>query len=327
MIKAIISAVTGYVPEEVLSNQDLERIMDTSNEWITTRTGIKERRIMPSDKAVTYIGTRIVQDLLKKSNTNPEEIDMVICATCSGDFIMPDSANSICYQSGLTEAFGFDLNAACSGFLFALHTASQFIRSGTYQKVIVIGAEKMSAYMNYEDRTTSILFGDGGGGVILEASTDSIYGIVDAVLKGDGSGYRYLNIRGGGSLHPLTEESFAAKEHYLYQDGKRIFKRAIRGMYEAIDEVMKRNQLENDDVDWIVPHQANDRILSSVAEHLNYPYEKVMNNIAKFGNTSAGTIPLCLWEYEDQLKKGDGLMLTAFGGGFTWGALFLRWAY
>ncbi|MCL4117692.1 UNVERIFIED_CONTAM: hypothetical protein GTU68_058125 [Idotea baltica] len=287
-------------------------MMETSDEWITTRTGIKERRILPKDRAVIHVGEQVVQDLLKKNDLDPASIDMLICATCTGDYIMPDSANSICYKAGLTKAFGFDLNAACSGFVFALHTATQFIQAGTYKRIIVIGAEKMSSYMNYQDRTTSIIFGDGGGGILLEASDDQSLGVIDAVLKGDGSGCEYLNIAGGGSLYP---------------DGKRIFKRAVTGMYETIEEVMKRNDLKNEDIDWIVPHQANDRILSAVAGYLDYPYERVMNNIARYGNTSAGTIPLCLWEYEDKLKKGDGIMFTAFGGGFTWGSLFLRWAY
>ena len=327
MKRAIITGVSGYVPDEVLSNSDLEKMMDTSDEWITTRTGIKERRILPKDRAVVHVGEQVVKDLLAKTNTDPASIDMVICATCTGDYIMPDTANSICFKSGLTNAFGFDLNAACSGFVFALHTASQFIKAETYKKVIVIGAEKMSSYMNYQDRTTSIIFGDGGGAILLESSDNPDLGIVDALLKGDGSGCEYLNIVGGGSLIPNRTENIEDKRHFLYQDGKRIFKRAVKGMYETIEEVMKRNNLTNDDVDWIVPHQANDRILTAVAGHLNYPYEKVMNNIARYGNTSAGTIPLCLWEYEDQLKKGDGIMLTAFGGGFTWGSLFLRWAY
>jgi len=327
MKRAIITGVSGYVPEEILSNSDLEKMMETSDEWITTRTGIKERRILPKDRAVIHVGEQVVQGLLKKKDIDPASIDMLICATCTGDYIMPDTANSICFKSGLTNAFGFDLNAACSGFMFALHTATQFIQAGTYKRIIVIGAEKMSSYMNYQDRTTSILFGDGGGGVLLEASDDQSLGVIDAVLKGDGSGCEYLNIAGGGSLHPNREENIDAKKNFLYQDGRRIFKRAVTGMYETIEEVMKRNGLQNEDVDWIVPHQANDRILSAVAGYLDYPYEKVMNNISKFGNTSAGTIPLCLWEYEDKLKKGDGIMFTAFGGGFTWGSLFLRWAY
>lgn len=327
MKRAIITGVSGYVPDEVLSNADLEKMMETSDEWITTRTGIKERRLLPKDRAVVYVGEKVVKDLLEKTNTDPVSIDMLICATCTGDYIMPDSANSICYKSGLSNAFGFDLNAACSGFVFALHTASQFIQSGTYKKIIVIGAEKMSSYMNYQDRTTSIIFGDGGGGILLEPSDDQNLGIIDAVLKGDGSGCEYLNIVGGGSLRPNRIDNIEDKRNFLYQDGKKIFKRAVTGMYETIEELMKRNDLSNEDVDWIVPHQANDRILTSVAKHLNYPYEKVMNNIIRYGNTSAGTIPLCLWEYEDQLKVGDGLMFTAFGGGFTWGSLFLRWAY
>lgn len=327
MIRAIITAVSGYVPEEVLSNTDLEKMMDTNDEWITSRTGIRERRLLPKDQAVIHVGTEVVKQLLDKSDTDPASVDLVICATCTGDYIMPDCANSICYQSGLTGAFGFDINAACSGFLFALQTGAQFIQSGTHQKVIIIGAEKMSSYMNYQDRTTSILFGDGGGGIILEGSRDPELGIIDAVLRGDGSGKEYLNIAGGGSLLPNRTDNIDDKRNFLYQDGRKIFKRAVTGMQETIMQVMERNQLTNEDIAWIVPHQANDRILSAVANHLNYPYDRVMNNIAKYGNTSAGTIPLCLWEYEHLLSPGDGIMMTAFGGGFTWGSLFLRWAY
>ena len=326
MPNAIITAVGGYVPDQILSNHDLEKMMDTSDEWITTRTGIKERRVMPKDEAVSDIGLRVVNQLLEKSGTNPDEIDMLISATCTADHIIPDSANTICYKSGINNAWAYDLNAACSGFVFALYTASQFIETGRYKKIIVCGAEKLTPFMNYEDRTTSILFGDGGGGVLLEA-TDEPLGIMDAVLDGDGEGAKFLNIAAGGSLIPITPEVLEKKQHCIYQEGKHVFKRAVNGMAGTIRQVMDRNSLQIDDIDWIVPHQANKRILNSVADHLDYPKEKVMMNIHKYGNTSAGTIPLCLWEYEDQLKRGDNVMLTAFGGGFTWGSLYLKWAY
>ncbi len=327
MTKAIITAVSGYVPDEILSNADLEKMMDTNDEWIQSRTGIRERRVMPDDRAVSYIGAQVVKDIIEKRNIDPSSIDLVICATCTADYILPDSANTICYMAGLSKAYGFDLNAACSGFLYALFTGAQFIKTGVYKRVIVIGAEKLTSYMNYEDRTTSIIFGDGGGGVLLEASEDEQLGIIDAVLRGDGEGKDFLRINAGGSLKPLNQERMDGREHYVYQDGKKIFKRAVNGMATTIKEVMARNHLTNDDIRWIVPHQANLRIINSVASLVDFPMERVMTNIDRFGNTSAGTIPLCLWEYEDQLKKGDGVILTAFGGGFTWGSLYLKWAY
>ena len=326
MANAIITAVAGYVPDQILSNRDLEKIMDTSDEWIQSRTGIQARRVMPSNEAVSDIGAYVVRDILKKSGTKPEEIDLLICATCTADYILPDSANSICFKTGLRNAFGFDLNAACSGFVFALHTASQFIQTGAYKKVIVVGAEKLTSYMNYEDRTTSILFGDGGGGVLLERGGKD-EGIIDAVLKGDGEGCKFLKIEAGGSLYPPTKERLELKMQYISQDGKNVFKRAVTGMAETITEVMRRNRLKKEDVNWVVPHQANERIVTAVASQIDYPMDRVMLNISRYGNTSAGTIPLCLWEYEDHLKKGDNVILTAFGGGFTWGSLYLKWAY
>ena len=325
MAKAAITAVGGYVSDQVLSNHDLEKIMETNDEWITTRTGIKERRVLPKDQAVSDIGVNVVKQLLEKSNTAKEEIDLLICATCTGDYIIPDTANNICYKAGLTNTFGYDINAACSGFLFALYTGAQFIETGRYKKVIVIGGEKMTSYMNYEDRTTSILFGDGGGGVLLEPSKE--YGVIDAILKGDGIGCEMLRVEAGGSLNPINEERLKNREQYVSQDGKQVFKRAVTGMSETVSQVMSKHNLGASDIDWIVPHQANERIITSVVKQLDFPMERVMLNIAKYGNTSAGTIPLCLWDYENELKKGDNVILTAFGGGFTWGSLFLKWAY
>ncbi len=325
MPKAAITAVGGYVSDQVLSNHDLEKIMETNDEWITTRTGIKERRVLPKDQAVSDIGVNVVKQLLEKSNSAKEEIDLLICATCTGDYIIPDTANNICYKAGLTNTFGYDLNAACSGFLFALFTGAQFIETGRYKKVIVIGGEKMTSYMNYEDRTTSILFGDGGGGVLLEPSEE--YGVIDAVLKGDGVGCEMLRIEAGGSLNPFNQERLDNREQFVRQDGKQVFKRAVTGMSETVKQIMSKHTLDSSDVNWIVPHQANERIISSVVRQLDFPMERVMLNIAKYGNTSAGTIPLCLWEYENKLNQGDNVILTAFGGGFTWGSLFLKWAY
>ncbi len=325
MPKAKITAVAGYVPEKILSNSDLEKIMDTNDEWIRTRTGIVERRVMAEDEAVSHMGEKVVAQILEKSGTAPEEIELLICATCTGDYILPDTANNICYKSGLTKAFGFDINAACSGFVFALYTASQFIQTGRYKKIIVIGGEKMTSYMNYEDRTTSILFGDGGGGVLLEP--DEEYGVIDAILKGDGYGCQLLKVEAGGSLYPMNQERLDAKKNFVTQDGRQVFRRAVNGMSSTIKEVMERNNLTADEISWVVPHQANERIINAVGDALDFPKERIMLNIAKYGNTSAGTIPLCLWEYEDQLKKGDNVILTAFGGGFTWGSLYLKWAY
>jgi 3-oxoacyl-[acyl-carrier-protein] synthase III len=325
MPNATITAVAGYAPDKVLSNADLEKIMDTNDEWIRSRTGIAERRVLPENEAVSHIGVRVVEQLLEKSGSKASEIELLICATCTGDYILPDTANNICYKSGLNNAFGFDLSAACSGFLFALHTASQFIKCGTYKKIIVIGAEKMTSYMNYEDRATSILFGDGGGGVLLEPGDE--FGVIDAVLKGDGIGCQMLRVEAGGSLNPMNQERLDAKQGYVTQDGKQVFKRAVMGMSSTVNEVLERNKITSDQIDWLVPHQANERIILSVADSLNFPMEKVMLNISRYGNTSAGTIPLCLAEYEGQLKKGDNIILTAFGGGFTWGSLYLKWAY
>ena len=325
MPNALIKAVAGYVPDQILSNKDLEKIMDTNDEWIRTRTGIVERRVFPENEAVSHLGERVVHQLIEKSGISYEDVELLICATCTGDYILPDTANNICYKSGLTKAFGFDINAACSGFVFALYTAAQFIETGRYQNIIVIGGEKMTSYMNYEDRTTSILFGDGGGGVLLQPG--ETYGVIDAILKGDGYGCQLLKVEAGGSLYPMNQERLDAKKGYVTQDGRQVFRRAVNGMSSTIQEVLERNNLPLSDVDWIVPHQANERIISAVGDALDFPKEKVMLNISKYGNTSAGTIPLCLWEYENQLKKGDNVILTAFGGGFTWGSLYLKWAY
>ncbi|MFZ1751960.1 MAG: beta-ketoacyl-ACP synthase III, partial [Saprospiraceae bacterium] len=312
-IYAAITGVGGYVPEDVLSNADLEKLVDTSDEWITTRTGIKERRILRSpDKATSDMAVEVVKEILRKTDTLPEEIDMLICATVTPDTTFPDTANTILSKVGATNAFGFDINAACSGFLYALTVGAKFIETGTYKKVIIIGADKMSSIVDYSDRTTCIIFGDGAGGVLLEPSSDG-NGVIDAVLKSDGAGREFLHMKAGGSLRPASLETISNKEHFVFQDGKPVFKAAVNGMVNTVKQVLERNHLTIDDIDWLVPHQANMRIINSVGDMLDFPKEKVMKNIEKYGNTTAGTLPLCLWEYEHQLKRGDHLMLTAFG--------------
>ena len=326
-ILAAITGVGGYVPEDILSNADLEKMVDTTDEWITTRTGIKERRILKTPgKATSDMGVAVVNQILAKTGVKAEEIDLLICATVTPDTTFPDTANTILDKVGAKNAFGYDINAACSGFLFALTTGAKFIESGLYKKVIIIGADKMSAIVDYTDRTTCIIFGDGAGGVLLEPSEDG-NGVIDAILKSDGSGREFLHMKAGGSLKPATAETVANKEHFVFQDGKPVFKAAVTGMVSTVKQVLERNNMTVDDIDWLVPHQANMRIINSVGDMLDIPKEKVMVNIHKYGNTTAGTLPLCLWEYESQLKKGDKLMLTAFGGGFTWGSLLIKWAY
>ena len=326
-ILAAITGVRGYVPDDVLTNADLEKMVDTTDEWITTRTGIKERRILRTPgKATSDMGVEVVRQLLEKTGTKPEEIDLLICATVTPDTTFPDTANTILDKAGAKNAFGFDINAACSGFLFALTTGTKFIESGMYKKVIVIGADKMSAIVDYSDRSTCIIFGDGAGGVLLEPNSEG-NGVIDAILRSDGSGREFLHMKAGGSLKPATPETVANKEHFVFQDGKPVFKAAVTGMVTTVNQVLARNNMTTEDIDWLVPHQANMRIINSVGDMLDFPMDKVMVNIHKYGNTTAGTLPLCLWEYESQLKKGDNLMLTAFGGGFTWGSLYLKWAY
>jgi 3-oxoacyl-[acyl-carrier-protein] synthase-3 len=326
-IRAAITGVAGYVPEDILSNADLEKMVDTSDEWIYTRTGIKERRILRTPgKATSDMGAEVVSLLLEKTKTKPEEIEMLICATVTPDTIFPDTANTILNKSGAKNAFGYDINAACSGFLYALTTGAKFIESGMYKKVVIIGADKMSTIVDYTDRTTCIIFGDGAGGVLLEPSDDGT-GVIDSVLKSDGAGREFLHMKAGGSLKPPSEETVASREHFIYQDGKPVFKAAVTGMVTTVKQVLERNDMTVDQIDWLVPHQANMRIINSVGDMLDIPREKVMVNIEKYGNTTAGTLPLCLWDYESKLKKGDHIMLTAFGGGFTWGSTLLKWHY
>ncbi|WP_142600911.1 beta-ketoacyl-ACP synthase III [Solitalea koreensis] len=324
-IHAAITAVHGYVPDYRLTNQELEKMVDTNDEWITSRTGIKERRIM-KDGASSDMGVKVMEGLLAKRGISADEIDLLICTTVTPDHVFPATANIICDKIGAKNAWGFDLSAACSGFLYGLTTGAQFIQTGMYKKVVVIGIDKMSAIIDYEDRATCIIFGDGGGAVLLEANNEGL-GIQDSYLKSDGSGRQFLFMKAGGSAFPATRETVEKREHFAYQEGKTVFKFAVTNMADAAATIMERNNLTADDIAWLVPHQANKRIIDATASRMGVGPEKVMLNIEKYGNTTNGTLPLCLWEWESQLKKGDNIVLAAFGGGFTWGATYLKWAY
>jgi 3-oxoacyl-[acyl-carrier-protein] synthase-3 len=326
-ITAAITGIEGYVPDYIMTNKELETMVDTNDEWIISRTGIKERRILKGEgKGTSVLGIKAVQGLLKKTNIDAKEIDLIICATATPDMIFPSTACIIADKVGATNAFAYDLMAACSGFLYALATGSKFIETGTYKKVIIVGADKMSSIINYEDRATCIIFGDGGGAVMLEPCENGL-GIQDSILKSDGSGSEYLHMKAGGSAKPASHETIESKEHFVWQDGQTVFKAAVTSMADVSEEIMKRNNLCADDIAWLVPHQANQRIIDATARRIGAGNEKVMLNIEKYGNTTNGTIPLCLWEWENQLRKGDNLILAAFGGGFTWGSIYLKWAY
>jgi 3-oxoacyl-[acyl-carrier-protein] synthase III len=326
-IYAGITAVGGYVPEYRLTNAELETMVDTNDEWIRTRTGISERRILKDEgSGSSDLAVPAVLELCKKRGISPTEIECMICATVTPDMVFPATANIICEKIGATNAFGFDVMAACSGFLYAVTTATAFIESGRYKKVVVVGVDKMSSIIDYSDRTTCIIFGDGAGAILLEQVEESL-GVKDSILKSDGSGSKFLHMKAGGSVKPSTVETVLAKEHFVYQEGQSVFKFAVKGMADVSYELMERNNLTADDIAWLVPHQANLRIIDATANRMGLPKEKVMINIQKYGNTTAGTLPLCLWEWESQLKKGDNLILAAFGGGFTWGATWVKWAY
>lgn len=326
-ITAAITAIAGTVPPDILSNADLEKMVDTNDEWITSRTGIKERRVYKEPgKGTSNMVMPAIWDLLRKSNTKPEEVDLIICATTTPDYVFPATANLIAAEIGAVNSFGYDISAACSGFLFSLVTGSQFIETGRYKKVIVVGADKMSSIVNYDDRATCIIFGDGGGAVMLEPNTEGL-GIQDSILRADGVGAQYLIMEAGGSRNPSSHDTIDKKQHAVKQEGATVFKFAVTNMADVAADVMARNNLTADDIAWLVPHQANRRIIEATASRTGVPMERVMMNIEKFGNTTNGTIPLCLWEYESKLKKGDNLILAAFGGGFTWGAIYLKWAY
>ena len=326
-INAAITAVGGYVPEYRLTNAELEKMVDTNDEWIKSRTGISERRILKEEgKGSSDLAVPAVLELCKKRGISPEEIDCLICATVTPDMVFPATANIICDKIGALNAFSFDVMAACSGFLYALTTGTAFIESGRYKKVVIVGVDKMSSIVDYSDRTTCIIFGDGAGAVLLEAVDENI-GVLDSLLKSDGSGSKFLHMKAGGSVKPSTVETVLAKEHFVYQEGQAVFKFAVKGMADVSFELMQRNNLTADDIAWLVPHQANLRIIDATANRMGLPKEKVMINIEKYGNTTAGTLPLCLWEWEKRLKKGDNIILAAFGGGFTWGATWVKWAY
>ncbi|MBP6575368.1 MAG: ketoacyl-ACP synthase III [Flavobacteriales bacterium] len=324
---AAITAVHGYLPDFVLSNAVLETMVDTNDAWITERTGIKERRILKGeDQGLSVMAVEAVKGLCAKRGLDPLEIDLLICATVTPDHQFPATANIICDKVGAKNAWGFDLMAACSGFLYALTTGAQFIESGRHKKVVVVGGDKMSSIIDYTDRATCIIFGDGCGAVLLEPNDEGL-GIIDSILRADGSGCQYLHQKAGGSKRPASIKTVEAKEHFVYQEGKAVFKFAVTNMADVSAEIMERNGLKGDDVAWLVPHQANKRIIDATAHRMGLPDEKVMVNIGKYGNTTAGTLPLCLWEWEPRLKKGDNIILSAFGGGFTWGAIYLKWAY
>ncbi|RAI98438.1 3-oxoacyl-[acyl-carrier-protein] synthase III [Chitinophaga skermanii] len=326
-ITAAITAVGGYVPDYVLTNEELTKMVDTTDEWITTRTGIKERRILKGEgKGTSELCVPVALEICKKKGITPMDIDLLIVATVTPDMVFPATANVVCDKIGAKNAFGFDISAACSGFLYALDTGARFIESGRYKRVMVIGADKMSSIIDYTDRATCIIFGDGAGGVLLEPNEDG-YGLIDSELKSDGHGREYLHMKAGGSAKPASAETVANREHFVYQEGKMVFKYAVANMASAAEEIMRRNNLTSENIAWLTPHQANLRIIAATSHAMGLPDEKVMINIDRFGNTTAGTIPLCLWEWESKLKKGDNIVLAAFGGGFTWGASYIKWAY
>lgn len=326
-MNAVITGVHGYVPDFVLNNKMLESMVDTTDEWILTRTGIAERHILKGENQGTSVmAIEAVKGLLKKTNTHPEDIDLLICATVTPDMQFPATANIIADAVGANKCFSYDINAACSGFMFALVTGARFVESGKYKKVIVVGADKMSSIIDYTDRSTCIIFGDGAGAVLLEPGDDN-FGVMDEILRSDGSGAQYLHQKAGGSRKPASHQTVEAKEHFVYQEGQAVFKFAVKNMAEVSAEIMERNGLTADDVAWLVPHQANKRIIDATASRMGISEDKVMLNIQRYGNTTAGTLPLCLWDYESQLRKGDNIILSAFGGGFTWGAVWVKWAY
>jgi 3-oxoacyl-[acyl-carrier-protein] synthase-3 len=324
---AAITGVHSWAPPNVVLNSRLEQLMETTDEWITSRTGIRERRwLEEAGKASSDLGVKAVEGLLKKTGTNPLDVDLLICCTATPDMIFPATANIITDKLGMSQTAGFDLSAACSGFLFGVNTAARYIESGMYKKVIVVGADKMTSIIDLKERSTAIIFGDGAGAVLLEPDTEG-YGVIDCIMRSDGIGRTYLCQKAGGSQHPASVETIARKEHFIHQEGKTVFKFAVTNMAGVAEEIMERNGLKADDVQWLVPHQANKRIIDATRERTALPEEKVMINIQRYGNTTNASIPFCLHEWEPQLKKGDNLILAAFGGGFTWGSLYLRWAY
>jgi len=325
--RAVITGIHAWVPDYILTNAELSRMVDTSDEWITQRVGIKERRILKEEGlGSSDLGEQAVRGLLEKTGTLPDDVDLLICATVTPDMAFPATANIISEKAGIKNAFSFDLNAACSGFLFALQTGASFIEAGKYKKVVVVGADKMSSITDYTDRTSCPLFGDAAGAVLLEPGHEG-FGILDHIFHTDGSGQKYLHMKAGGSVKPASHETVDAREHYIYQEGQSVFKFAVVNMADVAAEIMERNKLKSDDIAWLVPHQANLRIIDATGRRMGLPTEKVMINIQNYGNTTTATIPLVLWEYEKKLKKGDKIILAAFGGGFTWGSIYLKWGY
>jgi len=326
-INAAITGIAGYVPDYVLTNDELSQMVDTSDEWIMTRIGIKERRLLKGEgKGTSEMGAEAVKILLEKTGTSPDEVDLLICTTVTPDMQFPATANIISDKVGIKNAFSFDINAGCSGFLFGMSTASKFILSDKYKKVVLVGADKMSSIVDYEDRSVSPIFGDGAGAVLFEPTTEDV-GIIDEILHVDGSGRKHLHQKAGGSLKPPTHETIDAREHYIYQEGQPVFKAAVKGMADVSVEMMEKHNITSEDLAWLVPHQANLRIITATANRMNLAPEKVMINIEKYGNTTDGTLPLLLWEWENKLKKGDKLIFSTFGAGFTWGSIYLKWAY
>ncbi|HEX8545470.1 MAG TPA: beta-ketoacyl-ACP synthase III [Cytophagaceae bacterium] len=326
-IQAAITGVGGYVPDYILANKELESMVDTNDEWIITRTGITERRLLKGEgQGTSHMAVKAVNQLLQKTGTQPEEIDLLICCTTTPDFVFPATGNLLCEMAGLKNAFSYDLQAACSGFIYGLVTGSQFIETGKYKKVIVVGGDKMSSIINYKDRATCIIFGDGAGAVMLEPNSEGL-GIVDSILRTDGSGAQYLSQKAGGSRYPASHQTVENKEHYAQQEGATVFKFAVTNMSQVAKEIMEKNNLTANDIAWLVPHQANKRIIDATRERMGIGEEKVLINIERYGNTTNGTIPLLLWDYEKKFKKGDNVIMAAFGGGFTWGSVFIKWGY
>lgn len=325
-LNAVITGVGGCIPDEVITNSDICNLVETSDEWITSRTGIKERHVLAKNQPVSVIGAKAVEDLLSKSRINPDEVDAVICSTSTPDYIFPATASIIAEKCNIKNAFGYDLSAACCGFIFALASAASMVESGRYKKVVVVSAEKMTYLTNYADRTTCPLFGDAAAAVLLEPTTENV-GYIDGVMHSEGAGFQHLHLKAGGSAHPSSYETIDRREHYVYQEGQAVFKMAVTKLADSCGEIMTRNNLKTSDLTWVVPHQANMRIIDALVRYLNVPMEKVMVNIPKYGNTSSATIPVCLWEWEQKLRKGDSLLLTAFGAGFSWGGVYLKWGY
>lgn len=326
-LNAVVTGVAGYVPDYILDNDEISKMVDTNDEWIMTRIGVKQRHILNEEGLGTsYMARKAAKALLRKTKTNPDDVDLVIVATTTPDYKFPSTASILCDKLELKNAFAFDMAAACSGFLYAMEVAANFIRSGRYKKVIVVGADKMSSMVDYTDRATCPIFGDGAAAFLMEPTTEE-YGVIDSILRTDGKGLPFLHMKAGGSVCPPSYFTVDNRMHYIHQEGRTVFKYAVTNMSNTTAEIAERNSLSKDSINWIVPHQANMRIIEAVANRMEVSMDKVLVNIEKYGNTSAGTLPLCIWDFEKQLKKGDNIIFTAFGAGFTWGALYMKWGY